>query len=167
MSWYRVTTLASNWSFSLLFLQSFLLKEASRSLWMCRMKRWHSCLYLQDQTASGCFVVSPLMPSRGGSLRRTPRNPRGSPMTMATTDPSPAVTWRQANHCHSYTGTFLKDWCPHHWRTWTPSTATRKWVGSVFTKSWALKPKKGVFEGVVKGYGSLGKHRHTVVCNVA
>lgn len=105
----------------------FSCRRLSRSFPRCRMKRWHSCLYHRVQTASAPSAASPSKPLRHASPRRKPASPKerrkNAEKRMSS---NPAVTWRRANRSHFCTGMFLKAWCLYPWKTWIPTTITRK-----------------------------------------
>lgn len=94
------------------------------------MTRWRSCLYRPDLTASAPSRPNRWPPSSSASLRkRLGSCGRGAAVTATTTmGPRPTVTWRRGSRCPSSTGTSRRTSCPPHWRTWTPSTATRRSV---------------------------------------
>lgn len=102
--------------------------EPLAALWRSRMTRWHSCWYRPDLTASAPSSRSRWPPSRGASPRRRLGDHGWNAAAILTMKmgPSPTVTWRRGNLCHSSMGTSLPAWCPPHWRTWTPTTAIRR-----------------------------------------
>lgn len=105
----------------------FSCQRLSHSFPRCRMKRWHSCLYHRVQTASTPSAASPSKPSRHASPSRKPGSPKERRKNAAKRMSSnPAETWRRANRSHFCTGRFLKAWCRYPWKTWIPTTITRK-----------------------------------------
>lgn len=112
--------------------------EPLAALWRSRMTRWHSCLYRPDLTASAPSPQSLSKPSRGASPRRRPgdHGRSAAATAMMKMGLSPTATWRQGNLSPSSTGTSPAPWCPLLWRTWTPTTATRRSV-SKLSKEWS------------------------------
>ncbi len=112
--------------------------EISWCSYQSRMSIWLlSCSFHPDLTASGPSCPSLSLLSSAASQRRRPNGPkaRDGLMMMTKTGPNPTAIWRQENPCPLSTETFRPHLCLSHWRTWTPTTATKKYVWEKILKS--------------------------------